>query len=231
MVHLSLLVGQLAGAVARGGVDHRGRHHFHVARGTGLVEEEVDEGALQAGTLALVDGEARAGNLHAQVEVDDVILLGQFPVGQGVFGQGRLHATHLDHEVVLGAVAFGHFVVGHVGDGVEQLLQVVGGLVHVGLQGLVGFFQGGHAGFGGFGLVLLAFLHQLAYGLGGGVHLGQIGVQHGLRALAFVVQRQYLVYGLLGVLKVFLLQPAHHGVGVVGDLFDGKHVLIYYSFS
>ena len=177
MVHLSFLVGQLAGAVARSGVHHCGGHHFRVARSACLVEEEVDEGALQAGTLAFVYGEACAGNLHTQVEVDDVILLGQFPVGQGVFGQFGLHAAHLYHEVVFGRSAFGHFVVGNVGDGVEQLLQVVCGLVHVGLQGLVGFLQFGHTALGGFGLVLLAFLHQLADGLGQGVDFGEVVIE------------------------------------------------------
>ena len=36
---------------------------------------------------------------------------------------------------------------------------------------------------------------------------------------------QHLVDGLLGVLEMFLLESAHHGVGVLGDLFDGKHGL------
>ena len=131
--------------------------------------------------------------------------------------------AHLHHKVVLGAVAFGHFVVGHVGDGVEQLLQVAGRLVHVCLQGLVRFFQGGHFCLGGFGFVAASFFHQLSDGLGGSVHFGQVIVQHGLRAFALVVQCQDLVDGLLGVLEVLLFEPAHHGVGVLGDLSDGKH--------
>ena len=132
---------------------------------------------MQAGTLAFIDGETCAGDFHAQVEVDDVILLRQFPVGQGVLGQLGFHTAHLHHEVVLGRSAFGHFVVGHVGDGVEQLLQVLCGLVHVCLQSLVGFFQLAYTSFGRFCLVLLAFLHQLADGLGQGVHLSEVVIE------------------------------------------------------
>ena len=132
---------------------------------------------MQAGTFAFIDGEACAGDFHAQVEVDDVILLRQFPVGQGVLGKLGFHTAHLHHEVVLGRSAFGHFVVGHVGDGVEQLLQVLCGLVHVCLQSLVGFFQLAYTSFGRFGLVLLAFLHQLADGLGQGVHLSEVVIE------------------------------------------------------
>ena len=192
VVHLALLVGQLACAVARSSVHHRGRHHFRVAGGACLVQEEVNQCALQSCALAFVDGEARAGDFHAQVEVDDVILLGQFPVGQGVLGQGCLHAAHLDYEVVFGAVAFGHFVVGYVGDGVEQLLQVLCGLVHLGLEGLVGFLQLGNARLCRFGLVLAALLHQLAYLLGGGVYFGQVRVELHLGGLPPVIERQYL---------------------------------------
>ena len=64
-IHLALLVGQLAGAEARGFVDHQRRLYLHKARVGGLVEEEVDEGTLQTGTLAFVEGEAGAGHFVA----------------------------------------------------------------------------------------------------------------------------------------------------------------------
>ena len=49
------------------------------ASGT-LVQEEVDERALQLCTFAFVYGESGTGNLNAQVKVYPVIFLGQFPV-------------------------------------------------------------------------------------------------------------------------------------------------------
>ena len=174
MVHLTLLVGQLARAVAGSGVHHGRRHNLRVARFACFVQEEVDEGALQLCAFALIDGEAGTGNLHAQVEVYQVILLGKFPVGQGIFGQFGFHAAHLLHYVVVGTHAFGHAVVGHVGDGVEQCLEVVGSLVHVGLHLLVRLFQFGDAALGGFRFLLLALLHQLSDGLGEGVGFRQV---------------------------------------------------------
>ena len=84
MIHLALLVGQLACAVAAGGIHHRGRHDLGVAGLAGFVEEEVDERTLQTGSLANIDGKPCTGDFHAQVEVDEVVFLGQFPVGQGI---------------------------------------------------------------------------------------------------------------------------------------------------
>ena len=44
------------------------------------VEEEVDEGALQAGPGTAVDGEARPGDLGAALELEDAEALGDLPV-------------------------------------------------------------------------------------------------------------------------------------------------------
>ena len=127
--------------------------------------------------MPLYTGKPAPVILTPRSEVDDVVLLGQFPVGQGVFGQFGFHAAHLYHEVVFGGSAFGHFVVRHIGDGVEQLLHIVCSLVHIGLQGFVGFFQLGHAALGCFGFVFLAFLHQHSDGFGEGIYLGKVVIE------------------------------------------------------
>ncbi len=77
VVHLAFLVGKLACTIAGSGIDHRGGHHLKVAGGTGFVEEEIDERALQTGTPADIYGEAGAGDFHAEVQVEEVVLLGQ----------------------------------------------------------------------------------------------------------------------------------------------------------
>ena len=82
VVHLSFFVWQLACAVAAGSIHDCRRHDLGVAGLVGFGEEEVDEGALQLGSLADIDGEAGAGDLHAQVEVDEIVFLGEFPVGE-----------------------------------------------------------------------------------------------------------------------------------------------------
>ena len=116
------------------------------------------------------------------------------------------------------------FVVGHVGDGVEQLLQFPCGFVHFGLEGLVGFLQLGNARLCRFGLVLAALLHQLAYLLGGGVYFGQVRVELHLGGLPPVIERQYLPYGFAGAVEMLLFQSAYYRVGILCNLSDGKHI-------
>ena len=86
-IHLPLLVGQLAGTQARSLVDHQRGHDFHVASLDSLVEEKVDKGTLQTGTLALVDGKSGTGYLVAQFEIHYVIFGTEVPMGQSVIGQ------------------------------------------------------------------------------------------------------------------------------------------------
>ena len=93
MVHLALLVGELARAQSAGLIDHEGRLHLGIARLAGLVEEEGLQRALEAGHLADIDGEARTGDLDAEVEIDEVELLQQIPVTKGAFGKIGLHAA------------------------------------------------------------------------------------------------------------------------------------------
>ena len=130
MIHLPLLVGQLACAVARCLVDHIGRLHLEVAALACLLEEESLEGALQAGHLADVDGETGPGDFHTHVEVYEVELLAEVPVAQGVGRQFGYHAAFLDHHVVGSVLALGHVVVGHVGDGAQQVMELLLGVFH-----------------------------------------------------------------------------------------------------
>ena len=88
-----------------------------------LVEEEVYQGALQTGTLALVEGESGAGHLVAELEVDDVVLGAEVPVGQGVGGQVGLRAELADHHVVGFALAARHAGMRCVGQRDELLIQ------------------------------------------------------------------------------------------------------------
>ena len=84
MVHLSFLVGQLSCSVARSGVYNCWRHNLGISCLASLVEEEVYQSALQTCAFADIHGEAGTCYLNTQVEVDKVILLCQFPMGQGI---------------------------------------------------------------------------------------------------------------------------------------------------
>lgn len=163
VVHLSFFVGKLACAVAGGGVDYCGGDDFCVAALLGFVEEEVDEGALESGALAFVDGEAGACDFYAEVEVDEVVFFGEFPVGTGVFGEGFDVAAFFDYEVVVGCAAFGYFVVGDVGDVVEHFGHLFFSCLHLCFKLLVGLLHSGYAFAYGCGFFFFAFAHELAY--------------------------------------------------------------------
>ena len=175
-IHLTLLVGQLAGAETGSFVDHKRRHDFDIAGLGGLVEEEVDEGALQTGSFAFVDGETGASNLVAQFKVDDVVFGTQLPMGQSTLWQVGLGAKLGNDNIVSLILALGNGDVRSVGEG-DKLgieISVDGGL----LLGELFFLrlEVGGACLKGFGFVALALFEQDAYLLGDAVLLSFDGI-------------------------------------------------------
>ena len=119
MIHLTFFVGQLACTVTGSGINHRRRHYLGIAGFACFVQEEVDKRALKLCAFAFVHGKTCACNLNAQVKVYQVVLLGQFPMGERVFGKFGLHAAHFLYHVVVGAYAFGYAVVRNIGDCIQ----------------------------------------------------------------------------------------------------------------
>ena len=115
VVHLAFLVGELAGSEARGFVDHQRGHDFGISRRRVAVEKERDQRALQGRSLSLVHGEARSGQLHAQLEIDDVVFAGQLPVRERVGGQLGRRSSRPHDDVVGGGQAVRHVLVRKVG--------------------------------------------------------------------------------------------------------------------
>ena len=181
---------------------------------------------MQPCPLALVDGEAGASDLDAQLEVDDVVFAGQLPVRQCVGGQFGDGAARLLATVVVGARTFGHGGVGEVGDEHEQLVHVFFGLCLVGLQRAVGLFQAGYFGLGFVGFGAFALLHQSADLFGETVHLGEVGVEGGLGDASGLIECNDSVDD-LGCVEVLDGQSADHFVALFGDDFDGKHSSVW----
>src|SRR5260370_1406163 len=76
---------QLARAGERRGVDQEGRQNFRIAVFAGVhVEEEIREGALEAGSPTFIDGEARACDFRGDGEVEDAGALADFPMWFGL---------------------------------------------------------------------------------------------------------------------------------------------------
>ena len=222
MVHLSLLVGQLSRAESRRLVDHHGRFNLLVARAGVVVEEVVDQRTLQAGALALVNGKSRSGEFYAQVEIDDVVFLGQLPVRQRLGRQRRVVLHEFHHQIVLGRGSFGNDLGGEVGQQYDLGLQGVGRLLHLGRQFYRFFFERRHFGLFRFGFVAFALPHQRADHLGRLVLLRQTVIQLLLDRLAAVVELLdpvddgTCVHALFG-------QAADGRLLVVPELFECKH--------
>ena len=198
-VHLAFFVRQLAGTKAGSGIHHHGRLHLLVPGRRVAVQEEVDEGALQAGSLAFVYRETGAGDFDAQVKVDDVVLFGKFPVGEGTFRKIHLRTAHFHYQVVFCAFSFRYQLIGEVGKEDELALQ--------GLDGFVGLFEQlrgtgfevGDLFLGGSGLFLFAFFHELANGGRSFLLFCQEGIALCLEGFAFVVQGDNLCYDVFGI--------------------------------
>ena len=174
MVGVVFELGQLAGAHHGLALhDHR-RPPFLEAAGGVRVEEVVDERALEACTCATEHGEAAAGDLVAALEIEDIEVSAEVPVGLGLEALGReiargAPATALGvFGLVLADGRRGAGDVGHMQHEVMQLgvdgLALRGNLVEL-------LVDGADALLGCLGLVLLALAHHLADGLRRGVAL------------------------------------------------------------
>ena len=115
MVHLAFLVRELARATTGVAVDEVRGDEFFISGGTGPVEDELDEGTLELGALAPVHGEACSGDFHAGLEVDETVLIGQFPMRLGRIAQIGFGAFFIDDFVVGVRLPCGNAVVRAVG--------------------------------------------------------------------------------------------------------------------
>ncbi len=243
VIHLSLFVGQLSGAVSAGLVDHCGRHYLLVSGCAGFVEEEVDECALESGPQSAVHGKSCACDFDAEVKIDEVVFFCQLPVWQfcltvvhdgcpvahGVAGLA-LAQTRLHHQVVFGSGSFGHQVVGNVGYGTELSLHLGLGFGLAVFQCLVGLFQRSHFGFHGLGLVTQSLLHESA-NLGSQLFgFGEVLVELCLCLTAYLVGGDDFLYGLGRTGEMLLLQATYYALGFFGDKFQCKHSLCVICF-
>ena len=198
-------LGQLAGAgegvlVSQGGDPELGGAAVQVD-----VEHVVDEGALEAGTLALQHREAAVGQLDAALEVDDAQLGAEVPVRLEVEVELAGGAPAADLGVVIFAGAHRGLLGAHVGHAHGQGLElgVDFGLLCVELGDLVA--HQAHGLLLGLCLLLLAGLHPGTDLLGGGIALGLEGLDlaDDLAALGVCVEEDVDVPLVVAVLAVF----------------------------
>ena len=230
VVHLSLLVGQLSGTESRSLVYHDRGLYFEVSC-TGVVfEEEVDQGTLQTGTLAFVDGESRSGQFDAQVEIDQIVFAGQFPMRKGIVGERTMILHQLDYQVVFGCLAFGNDIGREVRQRDDRSLQGIRNLLELCIQRIGALFESGNLGFLGFGLLPATLTHQGADLFGCLILLCQRFVQFVLDGLAAVVQLLYFVDDGSCIHSLFC-QTADGCFAVIPELLDCKHRSVCFVFN
>ena len=127
-------------------------------------------------------------------------------MAKGVIAQIGFLSPLLHHHVVGGVLTLGDIIVGHVGNGQQQLGHIVLSLLHLGLQFLVGGLQVGHLLLYRIGFVLLAALHQTANLLRQLILLLLVGIQLLLGFATLPVKIQNLFDSLTGTIKMLLLQ-------------------------
>ncbi len=199
-------------------VDHQRRLYLHKPGLLGLVEEEVDEGTLQTGTLAFVERESGAGHLVAQLEVDDVILGAEIPVGQRVGGQVGLVAEFGHHHIVGLALAHGHGDMRCVGQAYQLFVEALLRRRLLLAEALLLSLELGGAGLGLLGLFAQPLFHQTANLLGNLVLLGLHGVGFHLQGTAVGIESDDLTDTCLHVGHILNLQSGDDFVGMVFDV-------------
>ena len=183
------------------------------------IEHVVDEGPLQLGAPAPVEGEARPRDLRPAGEVEDFQILADVPVGLGFEVEDGLFAPVTDDGVFLGARAVLDGVVLDVGDDHDEVLDLRIHLGELRVEGLDPVRNRRHLCHEFRGVLFL--LLQAPDLLGGLVALAP----QGLHLLEDVPA------ALLGVdegRKVDLLSPLEHlaadELGVFTQIFDVQHI-------
>ena len=222
MVHLALFVRQLAGTKPAVRVDHVGRDEFFVPCRVRLFEEEPDEPALELGTLAAIEGEARSGHLGAEFKVDELALFGDVPVGLFVVLQGGSIARSEGLDVVFGVASCSDVRVGGVGDVAERVVDLRFQPLHLLFQFAGLRLEGRGLRLYSFGFFLFALPHEPTDFPTQRIALGQGVVQFGLGFSALSVPFENLL-NRFPCIEMTLVECGEDAVFVVAQRLDGEH--------
>ncbi len=222
-IHLAFLVRQLSCAIAGGLVHHVGRLDFKISGIAGTVKEELDESALQTGALADIHREAGACDLDSEIEVDDIVILGKFPVRERIGRKFGHRTAGFLHHIVLSAFAFRHCIARNIGHTEQNVTDgILGHSQTVGHFFLCGFdFR--YLFLGLVSLVAAAFFHQTADRIGILFQFGCQSVVLILERAALVIEINNIVDSLFSV-KSFDGEARYNAFGILFDLLKGKHL-------
>ena len=228
VVHLPLLIGKLSGSEARRFVHHQRRHHLGISGSRIAVEEERNQRTLQRSTFALVDRETCTCQLHAQLEIDQVIFFSQLPVRQCPLRQIGHRTTRTHHHIVGRRQSMGYILVREIRQRHDQCIQVCLHLAEALLQPLRLLLQFGSFLLGSLGLLFFPLFKQLPHLFGNGILLSKTGIQLSLKRFTLVVQRFDPIDSLFGIDSLYR-QTLQSKCLILSYLLNCQHDFYFYK--
>ena len=192
-----LELGKLARAGHGGAVDDEGRGHFDVALFLVLIEEEIDEGALELGSPAEGDDEAAAGLAHGALEVKAAEIRAEIPVGLRLEVKGRRGSPAADLHVLGLVLSHGHGGVGDVGHAHHPVRHSLPRFLGLCVKSLDAVGEPAELGDARGGVLSLAL--QQGHFLGGLIALAFERLDLGDESAALPVELLEILYGKFGV--------------------------------
>ena len=185
-----------------------------------FVEHEVDERALEAGTGTMQCVEARVGEFHATLEVDDAELRAEVPMRLGLEVELARRAPAAYLGIIVLVIADGRVGAGNVGNGIGEAVELFLDS-HEGAIKIVDLVTDvAHANLGVFGLFGVALLEHGANLFGDGVALGFERLDFLDDFAAFFIEATELV---VIPFCMAVLQSLFDGVGVLANEANVEH--------
>src|SRR5690606_22349714 len=216
-IHLTLLIRKLTGTVSGGFIYENRRLYFRISLLRGLVKEKVYERALKLCSFSLVNRKAGARKFHTKVEVDDVVLLDQFPRRDSIGGQLRNRPSLVYDNITVRSGTIRNIL--ELGSRylIQESLKAGGRSATRIRNRSHALLEVGRPRPASLGFVLSARLHQFTDFASDPVRLRQQLVVFLLGSAPVLVQGKNLVNGLLNIGNPTFLQGTNYPVPLFSD--------------
>ena len=116
VVHLTFFVGQLSCAISRSCIYHIRRLNFEITCVAGIVEEKIDQSALQACAFSFVNRKASARDFYTKLKINQIVFFCQIPVRHSAIVKFWNFASFTLNHIVFGVFSGRNRIVWQVGN-------------------------------------------------------------------------------------------------------------------
>src|SRR5690606_11660161 len=191
--------------------------YFRISLLRGLVKEKVYERALKLCSFSLVNRKAGARKFHTKVEVDDVVLLDQFPMRDSIGGQLRNSPSLVYDNIIVRSGTIRNILVRGIRYLIQELLKGGGRSGKRIRKRSHALLEGGRPRPAGVAFVPSSRLDQFADFASVPLRLRHQLVVFLLGSAPVLVQGKNLVNGLLSLVNPTFLQGANSPVPLFSD--------------